>query len=218
MSFNEKSADQNVNESLSALMDGEASDLEIRRVLKSEDVELEQRWHRYQLAGAAMRKENDSGFGSIDLSAAISDAIHGEAVFTASNEDISKAETIKSKAVCFWSNVGRFAVAASVAGAVVVGVQFSPNDTGNTVASTPGAPTAPVSSQPILGVDTTVRAVGSQQPQIHQQAPIIITEATQQQVEDMKQEVNRLILEHAENATQNTQNGVTPFVRVPDSE
>ena len=221
MSSNEQSAEQKMNESLSALMDGEASDLEVRRVLKSEDAELDQRWQRYQLVSAAMRKESDSGFGLVDLSTSISEVIANEPVFSSSVEFDGELQaekiTTKDKVVGLWSNIGRFAVAASVAGAVVVGVQFSPNDVSNTVATSTATPVAPVSGQPIFGVDTTVRAVGTQS-QLQQQTPIIINEATQQQVADMKAEVNRLMLEHAENASQNTQNGVTPFVRVPDSE
>lgn len=221
MSSNEQSAEQKMNESLSALMDGEASDLEVRRVLKSEDAELDQRWQRYQLVSAAMRKESDSGFGLVDLSTSISEVIANEPVLSSSvafdGELQADKITTKEKVVGLWSNIGRFAVAASVAGAVVVGVQFSPNDVSNTVATSTLTPTASVSGQPILGVDTTVRTVGTQS-QVQQQTPIIINEATQQQVADMKAEVNRLMLEHAENASQNTQNGVTPFVRVPDSE
>jgi sigma-E factor negative regulatory protein RseA len=221
MSFDELTAEQKVNESVSALMDGEASDIEMRRVLKSEDAALDKRWQRYQLVGAAIRKESDLGFASIDLSVSISRAIANEPGLTNGVEIDSSLGTekltVKDKVVSLWSNIGRFAVAASVAGAVVVGVQFSPNDLTSSVAIAPEMPVAPVSGQPVLDVDTTVRAVGTQ-AQAKSTAPIIINEATQQQVDDMKQEVNRLILEHAENATQNTQNGVTPFVRVPDAE
>jgi sigma-E factor negative regulatory protein RseA len=221
MSSNEQSAEQKMNESLSALMDGEASDFEVRRVLKSEDAELDQRWQRYQLVSAAMRKESDSGFGLVDLSTSISEVIANEPVLSSSVDFDGELQadkiTTKEKVVGLWSNIGRFAVAASVAGAVVVGVQFSPNDVSNTVATSTLTPTASVSGQPILGVDATVSTVGTES-QVQQQTPIIINEATQQQVADMKAEVNRLMLEHAENASQNTQNGVTPFVRVPDSE
>jgi sigma-E factor negative regulatory protein RseA len=219
MLSSEQSAEQKINESLSALMDGEASDLEIRRVLKSEDEDLDQRWLRYHLASAAMRKDSDIGFGSIDLAASISAAVANEPSLL---DDVEadkevKTATAKDTVVNLWSNFGRFAIAASVAGAVVVAVQFSPSGVTNSVVITPEIPVGPVSGQPILDVDTTIRAVGTQ-AQAAQQAPIIINDATQQQVDDMKQEVNRLMLEHAENATQNTQNGVTPFVRVPDSE
>ena len=219
MSSTEQPTELSINASLSALMDGEASDIEIRRLLKSEDADLDQRWLRYHIASAAMRKDSDSGFGSIDLSSSISASIANEPSLFDDIEvdsDVKKATT-KAKVVNLWSNLGRFAIAASVAGAVVIGVQFSPSDATNSVAITPEIPVAPVSGQPILDVDTTVRAVGTQ-AQAPQQRPIIINDATQEQVDDMKQEVNRLMLEHAENATQNTQNGITPFVRVPDSE
>ncbi len=218
MSTTEQNAEQHLNESLSALMDGEASDIEIRRVLKSEDADLNQCWLRYHIASAAMRKDSDSGFGLIDLSSSISAAIANEPSLlddTKANSAINTAIS-KAKVVNLWSNIGRFAVAASVAGAVVIGVQFSPSDLTNSVAITPEIPVAPVSGQPILDVDTTVRAVGTQAREPQQQ-PIIINDATQDQVDDMKQEVNRLMLEHAENATQNTQNGIPQFVRVPDT-
>ncbi len=215
MSSSDQTAEQKINESLSAMLDGEASDMEVRRILKSEDAELTQRWQRYQLAGAAMRKEADSGFGSIDLSAAISDAIANEPELSANPVDTDQ-DTKKSgnKVANLWSNIGRFAVAASVAGAVVVGVQFSPNDTSTNIAT---APEAPVSTQPSLSVDTTVRAVGEiSKPK---PAQIIISEETQRKAQQgLEQEAQRLIREHAENASQNTPNGVTPFVRVPDGE
>jgi sigma-E factor negative regulatory protein RseA len=219
MSSTDQSAEQKINESLSALMDGEASDIEIRRVLKSKDADLDQCWLRYHIASAAMRKDSDSGFGSIDLSSSISASIANEpSLFNdAKANSLINAATTRAKVVNLWSNIGRFAVAASVAGAVVIGVQFTPSDATNSVAITPEIPVAPMSGQPILDVDTTMRAVGTQ-ARAPQQQTIIINDATQDQVDDMKQEVNRLMLEHAENATQNTQNGITPFVRVPDSE
>jgi len=212
MSSTDQTAKQKTNESLSAMLDGEASDMEVRRILKSDDAELAQRWQRYQLAGAAMRKETDLGFGSIDLSGAISEAIANEPELSLdTNKD---TEQQKGKIVSLWSNIGRFAVAASVAGAVVVGVQFSP-ETSTNIADAPEVPVAPASGQPDLGVNTTVRVVGQES----KPAQIIISEETRKKVEEgLEQEAQRLMLEHAENATQNTQNGVTPFVRVPDGE
>ena len=48
---------ERINESLSALMDGEADELEVRRLLNQleQDDELRATWHRYQLLGAVMR-------------------------------------------------------------------------------------------------------------------------------------------------------------------
>ncbi len=207
MSAKEQSAQQQLNESLSALMDGEASELELRRILKSDADDVNDRWHRYQLASAALRSDVNLE-KPVDLSFSISEAIADEPTYSSKK----KAKT------SVWSNLGRFAVAASVAGAVVVGVQFAPTGPATNIASTPTTPSAPVSSQPELGNDTSVRVVGSQVPAGTQQKPIIINEATQQQLEQMEGEVNRLMLEHAENNSQNTQQGVLPFVRVPDAE
>lgn len=47
------------NESVSALVDGENSELDLRRVLKQSagNDEVKHVWHRYHLAGELMRKE-----------------------------------------------------------------------------------------------------------------------------------------------------------------
>lgn len=215
MSSTEQPTEQNISESLSALMDGEASDIEIRRVLKCEDADLSRRWQRYHLASAAMRRDSDSGFGSMALSASVSAAIAREPSFGSAAKAGSKVSpaTAKSTMVHLWSSLGRVAVAASVAGAVVIGVQLSPGDVTNSLAATPETPITLASGQPVLGTDTAVRAVGTRV-----QPPIVVNYATQQHVDAMKREVNRLMLEHAENSSQNTQNSVTPFAKVPDDQ
>ncbi|MGH1485893.1 MAG: sigma-E factor negative regulatory protein [Cellvibrionaceae bacterium] len=207
MSTKEQSAQQQLNESLSAFMDGEASELEIRRLLKSEDTELNSRWHRYQLAGSAMRKEVELN-SAIDLSAGISAAIAEEPALS-----MKAAKSTKSG---FWGNIGRFGIAASVAGAVVVGVQLTSLNTAVNIAEVPTKSVpAPATGSPTLP-DASVSVVGNQQNS--QEKPIIINEATREQLQQMEGEVNRLMLEHAQNASQNTQQGVLPFVRVPDAE
>jgi sigma-E factor negative regulatory protein RseA len=206
MSTTEQSAQQQLNESLSALMDGEASELEVRRLLKSDDSGLSDRWHRYQLASAAMKGEVELN-QVVDFSASISAAI--------AEEPAHSAQAAKPAKSGFWGNVGRFGIAASVAGAVIVGVQISSFNTAVNVADTP-ATTTPASSSPVLGDDTAVSVVGNQQKP--QERQILINEATREQLQQMEGEVNRLMLEHAENASQNTQQGVTSFIRVPDSE
>lgn len=220
VSNQENSSNQQLNESLSALMDGEASELELRRILKangSAKDSLDERWVRYHLASDALKDEvsvsQDEISQALDLSASISAAIADEPTY-------SVASASKKGKTSFWSNLGRFAVAASVAGAVVVGVQFSPNNTGNQLANTPAAGTdvpANVASQPELGGDTSVRVVGNQAPS-QQQKPIVLNEATQEQLRQMEGEINRLMLEHAQDGAQNTQQGVLPYVRVPDAE
>lgn len=211
MSNQKNSAQEQLNESLSALVDGEATEIELRRILKSEDPALMERWSRYHLARDAMQGKVDLPV-NIDLSAAISAAIAEEPVYS--------SQPAKQKKATVWSNIGRFAVAASVAGAVVLGVQFAPNtgfdnvaDSGSPVSATPNQ----LPSSPVLTPDTSLRAVGNQvEPQ---QKPIVINEETRQQLKrHMENKVNRFMLEHAQDGAQNTQQGILPYVRVPDAE
>lgn len=65
-----------MKESLSALVDGEADELEIRRVLNQSehDDNLREQWGRYQLIGSVMRGEPAS---TTDLSRGIMQALDG---------------------------------------------------------------------------------------------------------------------------------------------
>jgi len=63
-----------LQESLSAVMDNEADELELRRVLAaSEDGELRGTWSRYQIARAAMHRELLEP--RLDIAAAVSAAL-----------------------------------------------------------------------------------------------------------------------------------------------
>lgn len=102
-----------LGESVSAVMDGEADELELRRVLAAagEDPEVRARWGRYQLARSVMHKQ--TVMPGLDLAAAVSAAIAAEAV---------AAPVVQAKSP--WQQIGRLAVAASVTLAVLAGVRF----------------------------------------------------------------------------------------------
>ena len=212
------STELGLKESLSALVDGEASELEIRRLLKANDADysdIREQWLRYQTVSASLKNDTPA-VDYMNLSAAISDAIADEPSLSVSNATVGKVSSI-------WSGVGRFAVAASVAGAVVLGVQFMPS-TGSTqiveLAPT-AAPSAPASSfAQGLPNNTAINTVSNESgvPLQKQEKPTIeINESTKQQLKEAEQEVNRLMLEHAQNSAQNTQQGVLPYARVPES-
>ena len=63
---------QSTRESLSALMDSESDELELRRVLKSlpDDADAAETWRRYHLARSMMQRERGVDV-SVDLSAGI---------------------------------------------------------------------------------------------------------------------------------------------------
>ncbi|KRW59439.1 sigma-E factor negative regulatory protein [Pseudomonas sp. TTU2014-080ASC] len=109
---------QTMQESLSAVMDNQADELELRRVLAaSEDPEVRATWARFQLARAAMHRELVEP--RLDLVSAVSAAIADEPV-------PKMASTQKSARL---RNVGRWAVAASVTVAVLAGVRlYNQND------------------------------------------------------------------------------------------
>lgn len=103
-----------LDESLSAVMDGEADELELRRVLAAagEDPALRERWARYQLARDVMHKQ--AVRPGLDLASAVSAAIADEA------EPVPALPAASSA----WRQLGRLAVAASVTLAVLAGVRF----------------------------------------------------------------------------------------------
>jgi sigma-E factor negative regulatory protein RseA len=100
--------------SVSAVMDGEADELELRRVLAAvgEDPALRERWARYQLARDVMHRQDV--LPKLDLAAGVAAAIAAEDARVA-----PAAKPMRS-----WRQAARLAVAASVTLAVLVGVRF----------------------------------------------------------------------------------------------
>jgi sigma-E factor negative regulatory protein RseA len=103
-----------LQESLSAVMDNEADELELRRVLNAiDDADTRATWSRYQVARAAMHKE--LLMPHLDISAAVSAAIADE---------VSPLKVARGP----WRSLGRLAVAASVTVAVLAGVRLYNQD------------------------------------------------------------------------------------------
>ena len=103
----------NRDESLSALMDGEVSALEMQRLLAqaNDDPEVRARWSRYQLAAAVIHRQCVEPVPSLDMA----DRIRAQL----------SHETRRGLQTAHWGrSFAGLAVAASVALAVVVGVQW----------------------------------------------------------------------------------------------
>lgn len=119
---------QVLQQSLSALMDNEADELELLRVLKaSDEPELRAAWTRFQVARTAMH--NETAFSSVDLSARIMAAIDAEPALVTepvmASVSADSAEPRKSYSMAW---LGRVAIAASVTLAVLGGVRFYNQD------------------------------------------------------------------------------------------
>jgi len=101
-----------LHESLSAVMDNEADELELRRVLAADgDEAMRETWSRYQIARAAMHRELIEP--RLDIASAVSAALADEPAPVAS-------KPVRSG----WHSLGRLAVAASVTVAVLAGVRL----------------------------------------------------------------------------------------------
>lgn len=199
-------SNQSLQESLSALMDNEADELEIRRVLQSSesDSTLRSTWERYQLARAIMHKEPWQS--RIDLSAGIAAMIADEPAPVMAEPKSPRA----------WQNLSRLAVAASVTVAVLVGVNMfnqdgAPPDAAM-VAELPPVVDAPVVAAPAAASGSqggAVLAGFSQQPQPNaepvtgQQAPSLWQE----------QRIGSYLRQHAEHSSRFETPQLLPYAR-----
>ena len=213
-----------IEESLSALMDNEAQELETRRVLRdvSSDAELRQTWHRYQLASAAMKRDLPPKM--VDLSAAISDAVAAEP---------THRQGIKT----FLQPLGKVAIAASVALVAVLGVQqiqVSQGPAGAGALQQPQVAAAAV--QPAVEEDSgaaqfqlpagydlppmTARTVSAGTQYEAQPRPMLVV--TRRQVPEMQDEaairdyLNTMMERHTRNAAvSSSSHGTLPLARLP---
>ncbi len=223
-------SNHSMNESLSALVDGEASPLEVRRLLKagkagSDDSELAARWSRYQLAGSVMRGELEvmapSGFAD-----RISAALEDEAAPAPAQRH-------------WWQRVGQAAVAASVAGAVLIGVQQYPGSAPDSVVAD-NAPTSTSESEandigrsqpvslpagyqaPSLPTARTASAESGYDPVQRSSREVIFVpvraEADQVPAEEIRAYLNQLMQAHSDHAARNSNQGVLPFARVTNQD
>lgn len=214
-------------EALSALLDNEASELELMRLLKTVDgidegVQLRQTWSRYQLASAGLRHDLPS-LAPSDFAARISAALADEPAHSAAAVSGKPAHTGH-----WWQQLGKMAVAASVASALVVGVQEYQQlqvPEASLAANAPAAavPQAPVSPNLPSGINApalSARTVAVQSGYEHrpQESRRVLfvprQEAAPVYNEDVSSYVNQLIEEHSGNASLNAGQGMLPFTRV----
>lgn len=113
------------NESISALLDGEVSDFELRRTLEriGQDPALAQQWHRYHVARSLLKREPVAAV-EVDLSDRIMAAIESEPVYHPSADQVDEPAMTAdgTRPVShWWRSVSSMAVAASVTAVVILG-------------------------------------------------------------------------------------------------
>ena len=211
---------ERLEQSLSALMDGAATDIEMHRLLKevSNDSELRDKWKRYHMVSSAMK--GDAATGTIDYSAAISAAIDQEPAHR------------QSRTAVFAGSAGRFAIAASVALVAVFGVQQlnSPLDSVGEISEFAGVEQAteentgpaiqfPSGFQPIINARTV--SAGGNNKSSQYVTPVI---EVRQQVNrkyseaEVRAYMNDVMAKHSNNAALNSNQGMLPFARLNEAE
>ncbi|WP_457941895.1 sigma-E factor negative regulatory protein [Vreelandella alkaliphila] len=148
----------NTRESLSALMDSESDELELRRVLKSlpDDSDAAETWRRYHLARSMMQRERNVDV-SIDLSAGIMDRLRDEPA--PALEDDTVVIPTRSGGLSFARGAG---VAAAVSLMVITGVQFFNN--GNTTSGSAQSAGDSIAAQTGSGVQVQPVNLAASQP------------------------------------------------------
>ncbi len=217
-------------ESLSALMDGETSEIELHRILKEVGIDQDQEttensaqsgrrvWQRYHMISASMAGEPVS---KIDYSAAISAAIDQEGAHR-----VSMLNNLMS-------STGRFAIAASVALVAIFGVQqlnapdpasadvikFAEMDIESTERSTGPAIQFPSGFQPSIQA-RTVSAGGNNKTSQHLVPVVQVRKSEQRQFSEteLRQYMDDIMLKHSNNAALNSNQGMLPFARVTKGE
>ena len=213
---------ERLEESLSALMDGEATEMETHRLLKAvaEDPQLRDQWKRYHMASSTIKGDPATTF--IDYSAAISAAIDAE------------PQHRISRLAVFAGSAGRFAIAASVALIAVFGVQQlnSPLDTVNPVSEFAGVETPAANSGPAIqfpsGFQPTINArtvsVGGNNKSSQRAVPALeVNQQIQQQAKkqyseaELRAYLNNIMSKHSSHAALNGNQGMLPFARLSEA-
>lgn len=196
-----------LRENLSALVDGEVSDWDVRKTLQQMDKndDLRDEWASYQRIGSVLRKEPSAG---VDISSAIMSAID--------------SEPAHSKFSQFKKPFAQMTLAASVAAMALFGIQqyqiaqnglSSPS--GNSQVADGGLQEGlPALAQPPSGFEfqPVTRPVSSSttQPSLRTGTTVEIPVDRDQ----MRAHLESLAQDHSEHAVHTSQ-GVLPMVRVP---
>ena len=192
---------ERMRESLSALLDDEANELELERVLShiADDDDLRQTWVRYNAARATVSGHQLAHMG-LDISSQVRLAITDHTVPGAG---------FKQR---FLRPLTSLAVAASVAATVVIGGQqlaqiggTEAYDSNQSLA----ASASPVGMLNSLGATTVQASYGTR-------AIPVLQPATRTAYQELaRQRMQKYMQEHAEHAALNSPQGLVPFARVP---
>ncbi|APD86838.1 transcriptional regulator [Alteromonas sp. Mex14] len=164
-------------EKLSAFMDGEIEGNEIIDAIKHDEA-LQAKWKRYHVYRGAMRKEA-SVAPQLDITASVAAALENEPAILAPKRSRWASIPLIGNVVPFAKQSGQFAVAASVAVAVIFGVQYSNQD----------VPTEPFMTAPTIAPQGGLAPVSLEQTRA-------LPRNDMNEVLEKKRKINALIADH----------------------
>ena len=208
-----------LSETISAVMDSQSDDLEVRRLLKALDNASEEeaaallaQWESFHSIGSVLRNESVSNSetptmrASASFAASVSAAIADEVPMDSSHKHASKSQPM-------WQ---RFAVAATVTLAVLVGVQeYESMQEGGASYTADNAVAVPtVKSTDQSFVDLTAIQLASSEMAL--ESPI--SEAEKLEAIEAQEKLNEYLLEHTNHAAKQSGQGMIPFARLANFE
>lgn len=196
---------QPVRESISALLDDEATELDLQRILKNleSDADSAGTWQRFHLQSATMRNELGS-FSHIDIASRVRESINDEFA------DGSLAAAPRKVLGSWVKPFASVAVAASVTAAILTSTQLY-----NAVAGG-GAPTeaALAVSGNVSAVMANSQTVGFGNTAPHTSQSMAVAPRDQSVADEMaRQRLDYYLRNNVGNASLNTSSGLMPFAR-----
>lgn len=164
-------------ENLSAFMDGEIDGNDIIEAIKQDDV-LRAKWQRYHVIRSSMRNEATVA-PQLDITASVALALDNEPAILAPKRSRWEAIPVLGSVVPFAKQSGQFAVAASVAVAMIIGVQYVNQP----------APTEPFTTAPTATVQGGLAPVSLEQTRT-------LPRNDMNDVLDKNRKINALIADH----------------------
>ncbi len=213
-------------EMLSALLDGETSEFETRRILQSFDDVDEQKWRSYSLIQQAMQNQAEEINLSIDVSAAVSETIAAEPAHSVDRSSTSQTTSSSSQSttpskpsakISYFKPVVGFAAAAAFAFVTVINLDGfqQPAQSGQGFVAEGNVSASQLNIQGGVGLSAVSAQV--ELPNNSVQSAEQLQEnidRIEQQKQQRQQRLDYYLQQHAEQSSYSNGRGLMPMVRV----